>query len=142
MKFIQNLVVAILLIAGALPSEAAAQSIEDAVKTMLNPATFDPAVIDDDAEILITSGTSRRIYDADEIDQIADELKAASAKRTELSGFKVLNKIQAGQFVSIVYEFDWKSSAGNATTLTHLTAHEIWQRQPSGWRRLFAAMEH
>jgi hypothetical protein len=133
--------VALLMFLIVLPSSASSQTLEEAIQQMLAPKTFDPSVLDDDVVVLVTSGTSRRLYDGDEIAGLAANLKVSGTENT-ISDFKVLSKTEAGQFVSIVYSVDWKSSLGQTVTTTHLTSHEVWERQVSGWRRLFAAMAH
>jgi hypothetical protein len=139
MRYIATLVsVGVLLNASSSPK---AETLEEAVQQTLNPQTFDASVLDEDSVLMVTSGSARRLYDRDEMATLAADVKSAGVINA-VSGFKVVNKTEDGASASIVYEVDWKSTQGNTIATTHLISHEIWQRQPGGWRRVFAVMQH
>jgi hypothetical protein len=123
-------------------SHAAGQegpTLEESVWNMLNPSTFEISVLDDDASIMVALGDSRTVYSRDDIQAHLTSAKASGAK-FEASDFKVLSKDESDRFATITYQVTWKTTIGNTTSSTRFTSHEIWERQPSGWRRLFAAM--
>jgi hypothetical protein len=120
---------------------AKAETLEEAVQQTIDPQKFEASVLDEDSVLMVTSGSARRLYDRDEVVTLATDVKSAGVANA-VSGFKVVNKTEDGASASIVYELDWKSTQGNTIATTHLISHEIWQRQPGGWRRVFAVMQH
>ena len=97
--------------------------------------------MDTDASVVfVPQNGTRKIYNADNLEAIVAKIKA-SAVKTELSHFQVLNSDQSGQFCSITYKFDWSIADKEHPQLLHLLSHEIWERQTFGWRRLYAAIE-
>jgi aminocarboxymuconate-semialdehyde decarboxylase len=74
-------------------STSRAQSVEDAIKEVLNPQTFNSSMLDEGALVMVTSGASRRLYDRDEITDLVANIRS-SGSNSELSGFKVLNKTE------------------------------------------------
>jgi hypothetical protein len=116
-------------------------TLEETVKRMLNPSTFDLRVMDSDASVVFASKEgSHEFYDVAKLDEIATKIKASGTKAV-LSNFVVLNADHSGQFSSITYKFDWTISEKDKSKTFHLLSHEIWEHQTHGWRRLYAAIE-
>ena len=116
------------------------QSLEKAVRTMLDGATFDINMLDKEASILVAHGADHRFYTREEIGEVLETAKKAGTK-FEVSDFEILHQDTSGQFASITYRVTWKTSVGDKTIATRILSHEIWEHQESQWRRVFAAMD-
>jgi|SRR5579883_1637802 len=134
-----KIALACLMLMSAIPMPAFAETLEEAVWNMLNPTTFSLTALDEQCMVLVETGSNRRFYTRSDIEAYLGSAKSGGTK-FEAKDFKVLNKDELNQFASITYQVTWTSSTGNTTTVTHLTSKEIWERVPSGWRRVFAAM--
>jgi len=115
-------------------------SLENSVKQLLDAATFDTSMLDEEASTVVAHGSVHRFYTREEIAEVLDTAKKAGTKY-EVSNFKILHEDVSGQFASISYRVTWKTSVGNTDITTDLLSHEIWERQNDKWRRLFAALE-
>lgn len=128
------------LLVPQVPRASERQTLDQAVWNMLNPDTFDLTSLDDQCTVMVEVGTNRQFFTKQDIAAYLATAKAAGTK-FQASNFKVLNKNETGKFGSITYQVVWKSSTGNSTTTVRLTSKEVWERQASGWVRLFAAMD-
>jgi hypothetical protein len=107
---------------------------------MLDGATFDINMLDEDASVLVAHGAEHRFYTREEIADVLGIAKKAGTKY-EVSDFKILHEDTSGQFASITYRVNWRTSVGDVNMTTQILSHEIWEHQKNEWRRVFAAMD-
>jgi len=107
---------------------------------MLDSTSFDVNMLDKEASILVVNGDQHRFYTREELADVMELAKKVGTKY-QVSDFKILHEDVSGKFGSITYNMAWKTSIGDKETTVRILAHEIWERQPSGWCRVFAALD-
>ena len=125
-----------LLLTLAPPSSAFAETVAEFIKRTADARNFSPDILHPEAKALARGQGLELIYSNQQIAEASRQV-GAMLRGFEISNFEIQQETTVGDFVSVVYSYDYEADLGESTVSGALRGLEILEKQGSSYRFVF-----
>lgn len=118
------------------PSSAFAETVAEFIKRTADARNFSPDILHPEAKALARGQGMELILSNQQIAEISHQV-AAAMQGFEISNFEIQQETTVGDFVSVVYSYDYEIDLGESTVSGVLQSLEILEKQGTSYRFVF-----
>ena len=118
------------------PSSAFAETVAEFIKRTADARNFSPDILHPEAKVLARGRGMELVLSNQQIAEMSRQL-GAMLRHFEISNFEIQQETTVGDFVSVVYSYDYTIDLGASTVSGALSSLEILEKQGSSYRFVF-----
>ncbi len=125
-----------LLLSFAPLSSAFAETVAEFIKRTADARNFSPDILHPEAKVIALGRGMELVFSNQQIAEMSRQ-GAAAIQGFEISNFEIQQQTTVGDFVSVVYSFEYEVDVGESTVSGALRSLEILEKQGSSYRFVF-----
>ncbi len=125
-----------LFLSFAPPSSAFAETVAEFIKRTADARNFSPDTLHPEAKVLAVGQDMELVFSNQQIAKMSHQI-AAAMQGIEISNFEIQQETTVGDFISVVYSYEYEIDLGASTVSGALWSLEILEKQGSSYRFVF-----
>ncbi len=125
-----------LLLSFAPLSGAVAETVAEFIQRTADARNFSPDILHPEAKALVRGQGMELIFSNQQIAEASRQI-GAMLRGFEISNFEIQQETTMGDFVSVVYSFEYEVDVGESTVSGALRSMEILEKQGTSFRFVF-----
>ena len=125
-----------LVLSFAPPSSAFAETVAEFIERTADARNFSPDMLHPEAKALAVGRGMELVFSNQQIAEMSHQV-AAAMRSMEISNFEIQQETTVGDFISVVYSYDYTIDLGASTVSGALRSLEILEKQGSSYRFVF-----